>query len=138
MRSKPRKRKVRAPTYAKLKARLDAVFSIWTRRRFANQQGLVACICCGAVKRWQEQQCSHFVSRAYLTTRFHPENCAPSCFQCNVFKKGNLAAYAAWGVNRYGMDWPARMVALSRTETKLTRADLQHMIEDYEAKIKAL
>ena len=125
-------------SYAALKRQLDKCFSVWTRRRFSDPNGLVACNCCGAVKRWQEQQAAHFVSRAYLGTRFEPENVGVSCFQCNVFKKGNLAAYAAWGVNWYGMDWPARMVALSRTETKLTRADLQQMIEDYEAKIKAL
>src|SRR6185436_3627256 len=86
-------RKPRTKSYAALKRDLDRVFSIWTRRRFATPYfpGQVACVCCGAVKRWQEQQCSHFVSRSYLATRWHPENCAPSCFQCNVFKKGNLA-----------------------------------------------
>ena len=135
----PRKPKRPRPlTYASLKKRLDAIFSVWTRRRFANSEGMVACICCGAVKRWQDQQCSHFVSRSYLATRFHPENCAPACQQCNVFKHGNLAAYAAWGVNRYGQDWPQRMVSLSRETGKYSRADLQAMIEDYENRINEL
>ena len=129
-------KKRRSPSYARLKAELDRTFSVWTRQRFADRNGAVQCVCCGAVKRWQDQQASHFVSRSYLATRWVAENVAPACFQCNVLKKGNLAAYAAWGVDRYGMDWPARMVKLSRTATKLSKADLQDLIEDYKERIE--
>ena len=83
-------------------------------------------------------QAGHFVSRSYLATRWHPENVAPQCMQCNVFKSGNLTAYAAWGVNRYGMDWPARMVELSKQTVKYSRSDLQDMITDYEQRIARL
>lgn len=130
-------RKAKRPrqrTYAALKRDLDRQHSKWTRARFATN-GMVQCVSCGQVLPVNSMQAGHFVSRSYLSTRWHPENVAPQCFQCNVFKKGNLAAYAAWGVNRYGQDWPARMVALSRTETKLTRTDLTTMIEDYEKRI---
>ena len=51
---------------------------------------------------------------------------------------GNYASYAAWGVNRYGMDWPARMVSLSRVPTKFSRGDLTAMIEDYEKRLEQL
>ncbi len=49
-----------------------------------------------------------------------------------------MAEYAAYGVDRYGMDWPARMVALSKQSVKFSRSDLQEQIETYEAKIKEL
>ena len=139
--SKPvvkRKRKVRVQTYASLKKRLDAVFSRWTRLRFRNQAGGIPCCSCGNVLPLESMQAGHFQKRHYLATRWHPENVAPQCVSCNVFKGGNYASYAAWGVNRYGMDWPARMVALSRTETKLTRADLQQMIDDYTERVSKL
>ena len=141
MRSKPRKRKVRVLTYAKLKKRLDAVFSLWTRLRFKGAVpglGGVVCVSCGSHWDIKHIQAGHFVSRSYLATRWHPENVAPQCMQCNVFKSGNLAAYAAWGVDRYGMDWPARMVSLSKTSVKYSRADLEAMILDYETRVKSL
>ena len=83
-------------------------------------------------------QAGHFVSRSYLATRWHPENVAPQCMQCNVFKNGNLAAYSAWGVNHYGMDWPSRMVSLSKETRKYSRTDLAQMVEEYEEKVRAL
>ena len=138
MRSKPRKRKVRVPTYASLKNRLDRVFSVWTRRRFADQSGMVRCVSCGATKHWKQIQAGHFQKRHYLGTRWHPENVAPQCVACNVFGSGNLAAYAAWGVNRYGQDWPARMVSLSKETVKWSRTDLQQLIEDYETRLRHL
>ena len=136
-----RKRKPRVQTYAQLKKRLDAVFSLWTRLRFkgaVSGLGGVVCVSCGSHWDVKHIQAGHFVSRSYLATRWHPENVAPQCMQCNVFKSGNLAAYAAWGVNRYGMDWPARMVSLSRVPTKFSRGDLQALIVEYEDKIKGL
>ena len=130
--------KKKPQSYAKLKKALDRVVSEYVRRRGADTNGVAACATCGSRASWKALQCGHFVSRAYLATRWHLDNLAIQCVQCNIFKKGNYPAFAAWGVDRYGMDWPARMVALSRTETKLTRADLQAMIEDYTAKIEAL
>ena len=134
----PIPKKKKKPTYAKLKARLDKVFSEWVRRRFSDSSGICECVSCGARKHWKEMQAGHFQKRHYLATRWHPENCHVQDAACNVFRAGNLAAYAAWGVDRYGMDWPARMVALSKQPTKFSRSDLQDMITDYEQRIARL
>lgn len=131
-------RKKKPQSYASLKKRLDAVFSVWTRMRFSDPQGIAPCASCGVLKPWKQLQCGHFQKRHYLATRWHPENCAPQCSSCNVFMGGNYASYAAWGVNRYGMDWPARMVSLSRVPTKFSRGDLTAMIEDYEKRLEQL
>ena len=125
-------------TYARAKSLLDAVFSRWTRLRFADGAGNVACVCCGAVRHWKLQQAGHYVKRSHLATRWEPENVAVCCYRCNVLMSGNYPAYTVWGVDRYGMDWPARMVALSKTPTKFSRSDLESMILDYEEKLKAL
>ena len=131
-------KKARKKSYAALKRDLDAVFSRWTRLRFADAAGIATCCSCGLRASWRVLQAGHFVSRSYLATRFCPENTATQCVQCNIFKKGNLAAYAAWGVNRYGPDWPARMVSLSKETVKYSRSDLQMMIEDYESRLRQL
>lgn len=82
--------------------------------------------------------CGHFVSRAYLATRWQLENLAVQCPQCNIFKKGNYPAFAAWGVDKYGPDWPARMVSRSRQSVKLTRADLETLIQSYLEKVEKM
>ena len=125
-------------SYATLKRKLDKVFSEWSRRRFADSNGNCRCVSCGAVKHWKEMQAGHFQKRHYLATRWEPENVAPQDSACNVFKGGNLAAYAAWGVNRYGPDWPARMVAQSKRVMKLGRGDLLAMIEEYQNKLAGM
>ena len=134
--AKPKKKK--AKSYSRLKTDLDRVFSLWVRRRFADPLGHATCVSCGLRAPWQSLQAGHFVSRSYLATRFEPLNTHSQCVQCNIFKKGNLAAYAAWAVNRYGMYWPARMVALSKVPTKYSRSDLQEMIGDYERRLEQL
>ena len=127
----------RTRSYSALKRDLDRVFSLWTRLRF-SVDGRVACITCQVTKPIAAMQCGHFQKRHYLATRWHPENNHPQCPACNVFKAGAMAEYAAYGVNRYGMDWPARMVALSKTQVKYSRTDLEALILDYETRLKSL
>ena len=128
-------KKKKTKSYSYLKKALDRVVSEYVRRRGADTSGVATC---GSRASWKALQCGHFVSRAYLATRWHLDNLAIQCVQCNIFKKGNYPAFAAWGVDRYGMDWPARMVSLSRQSVKLSRTDLMQMIEDYSGKVKAL
>ena len=122
--------------YSTLKNKLDAVFSIWTRRRFNPQIGMAICVSCGTAKPWRELQCGHFVSRVRLATRWDPENCAPQCGACNVLRRGNPVGYARWLENRYGPSIFATLDDRSRRSVKFTRSDLQAMIDDYSAKIK--
>ena len=133
-----KQKKTKAILYKTLKNRLDAVFSQWVRLRLADAQGNVRCVSCGVLKHWKQMQAGHFQKRHYLATRWHPENVNPQCPGCNVFKGGNYAAYAAWGVDRYGMDWPARMVSLSQETVKYSRDDLRVMIVDYEQRVARL
>ena len=130
----------RSRSYSTIKRDLDRVFSSWTRLRFANPEGRVQCVTCGKQRFWRADgmDAGHFVSRSRLATRWHPENVAPQCnFPCNKWKGGG-AEYCAWGVNRYGMDWPSRMVALSKTQVKYSRTDLEALILDYETKLEIM
>ena len=131
-------KKKKPKSYAKLKKALDRVFSLYIRFKASDGRGVATCVSCGAIGPLKDLQCGHFVSRSYLATRWLEANCATQCVQCNIFKKGNLAAYAAWGVGVYGPDWPARMVALSKTPTKYSRSDLEALILDYETRVETL
>ena len=128
----------RQATYAKLKKRLDQVFSEWTRRRFADQSGMVRCITCQRLSHWKTLQNGHFIPRHYLAGRWHPDNCAPQCPSCNLWGRGRYPEYSAWGINHYGQDWLNRMIALKREVYKWSRQDLQQMIEDYETRLRQM
>ena len=128
----------RVKTYAALKRELDSTFSVWTRRRFADSNGMVRCITCQKVSHWKTVDAGHYVSRSYLATRWHPENVHPQCKGDNGFRNGAMPQYTVFGIDRYGPDWPQRMVSLSRETRKYSRADLQTLIDDYKAKIEGL
>ena len=129
---------MKTKSYATLKRKLDRVFSEYARRRLATTDGLVACVSCSTMKRWQDQQAGHFVSRVRLATRWDIENVNSQCSRCNVLLRGNAVGYSRWLVNRYGQDIFARLEARSRQVVKFRRSDLQAMIQDYSEKLKEL
>ncbi len=122
-------------SYRTLKNKLDKVFSEFIRRRGASKNGTNRCCSCGAVKPWRELQCGHFVSRVYLATRWDETNCHPQCSACNVLRRGNAIGYSAYLLDRYGTTIFDELETKSKQPTKLTRADLQRMIEETQRKI---
>ncbi len=122
---------MRKPTYASLKKKLDQVFSIWVRRGAADHRGMASCVSCGAVKRWQELQCGHFVSRIRLVTRWEPRNCAPQCGACNVLRRGNPIGFARYLLSTYGPDILDKLDEQSREPVTFSRSNLQDLIDVY-------
>lgn len=128
--------KKRAASYASLKRRLDKVFSEYTRRRLADRDGMTRCISCGVSAHWKNLHAGHFVSRVRLATRWDIENVHAQCPRDNIFLNGNAVGYARGLENRYGPSIFATLDERSRRPTKFTRADLQAMIEDFQAKLR--
>ena len=81
------KRKKGKLSMAKLKKKLDAVFSKVIRHSHAVN-GVVTCYTCGKVGEVKTMQCGHFVSRQYLATRWSKDNTRPQCAGCNLFGDG--------------------------------------------------
>src|SRR5215831_11907532 len=48
----------------------DALFSKYIRLKNADKNGMVKCYTCSDKKRWQEQQCGHYISRYNMFLRF--------------------------------------------------------------------
>lgn len=124
---RPRKKTV---TRSHLVKKLDSVFSQYIRQKYAVD-GMTACVTCGVVKRWQEQQNGHYESRGHLPTRWSEDNCAPQCVACNVFKKGNYTEYAIWMLNTYGADKLVELKQRANSSIKITSVELKEMIEKY-------
>ena len=86
-------KKERKKSISKLKKELDAVFSQYIRRKYANEKGEVRCYTCPKMLPWKQIQNGHFVSRSALSTRYDEANCRPQCPGCNIFGRGQTARF---------------------------------------------
>jgi len=125
---KPTKKK---PTLAALKRKCDKLFSIYIRLRDVDRNGTAECVTCGLRDDWRRLQCGHFVSRVVLATRFNSVNCAPQCFACNVWRRGNPAEFAGYLQRTYGNGVIESLLKEKRRTVKYTRADYEEMIAKF-------
>lgn len=119
-----------------VKKKLDAVFSLYIRHKYADWKGYVACVSCGTVKQIKEMQCGHYVSRSHLSTRWDENNCFPQCVGCNVFKNGNYPAFTAYLLKEKGEEFVMGLVAKGNETKKTSLTDMQEMLEEYKKKLK--
>lgn len=118
----------RKPTLKSIKHKADRVFSEYIRRLHSDSTGRCLCVTCGTIKPIKEMQNGHYFPRNRLGTRFHEDNCFPQCPACNVFKRGNYTAYAAFMYNKFGKQKMEHLEHLSRKPLKLTISDYQTLI----------
>ncbi len=124
----------RKPTRKGLIKKLDTVFSHYIRLRNANGNGYVECVTCGKQDHWKSMDCGHFMSRKYMSTRWHEDNCQVQCKSCNVFRYGEQYKYSLW----LGQEKAEELYMLSKKTLKLMEYDLLDLINIYEEKVKVL
>jgi hypothetical protein len=127
-------------TTAKLKAKLDKLFSEYVRKRDSDHRGLCKCISCGkeAPAFGGSMHAGHLFSRRYLSIRFDPKNVNSQCSYCNTFLNGNQIK-AARGVERkWGTGTVDDLESRMHITTKLSRVDYEEAIENIRQKIKEL
>ena len=121
----------------KLVDKLDKVFSIYIRRRYAKN-GIAECFTCGKQDHWKKLQNGHFQSRKHYSTRWHELNCQVQCAGCNVFRYGEQFKFARNLDNTF-YDGLADELHIEANKTvKLDNTDLEMLIEKYEMLIKGL
>ncbi|MDA9970735.1 recombination protein NinG [Flavobacteriaceae bacterium] len=124
-------------TRKKLVDKLDKVFSIYIRRRYADND-IAECFTCGKQDHWKKLQNGHFQSRKHYATRWHELNCQTQCAGCNVFRYGEQFKFARNLDNTY-YDGLADELHIEANKTvKLDNTDLEMLIEKYEMLIKQL
>lgn len=126
----------RKPTVSKLKARLDAVFSLYIRIKFSDENGIVACYTCGAKMHWKKIQNGHFVSRQYNAVRYEERNCRPQCYSCNYLHRGNYATYSLKLINEKGVAEIEWLESQKRVIKQFVIRDLEMMIEHFSLLVK--
>lgn len=110
--------------------KLDAVFSIYIRRRYAVND-ISKCVTCGKEDHWSKLQCGHWASRRHYSTRWDERNCNVQCASCNVFRAGEIYLYTKYLCSQYGDNFPEQLYAKSQTICKFTDVELQDMIQHY-------
>lgn len=104
----PRQRK---SSLASMKRKLWQLFAAYVKARDGNE-----CFSCGAKglegSNWHAGHL--FPGGSCALIRYEPKNVHSQCGRCNIFLRGNAAAYADRFIERYGLVEFQRLSALSR------------------------
>jgi hypothetical protein len=100
--------KKKLPSIARLRRKLDKVFSLYIRER-----DNYTCFTCGR-KGKKHMQCGHALPKKMNGTflRYHPLNAHCQCFVCNRYCEGNGLIYSINLRKRYGHDTDVKLVGL--------------------------
>jgi hypothetical protein len=114
--------------------KLDTVFSIYIRRRYAKDN-IAECVTCGKQDHWKNLQAGHFMSRKHYATRWDEEgNVQVQCMACNVYRYGEQYKFSKY----LGETKADALLVKSRQIQKFTDADLIDLIELYTDKVNNL
>lgn len=113
-------------TKTALVKKLDTVFSIYIRRRYAIDD-IAKCVTCGKEDHWKSLQCGHFMSRKHMSTRWNEDNCQVQCAGCNVFRYGEQYKFSLY----LGNNLAEQLHIKSKEVCKFTEVELQELIQHY-------
>ena len=113
--------------------KLDTIFSIYIRRRYAKDN-IAECVTCGKQDHWKKMQNGHFKSRKHYATRWDEDNVEVQCMGCNVYRYGEQYLFA----KHLGETKADALLVKSRQIQKFTDADLIDLIELYTNKVNNL
>jgi len=121
-----------------LKKKLDTIFSIYIRLKYADEDLNVKCFTCDKVYHYKKIQNGHFYSRGILSLRWDEQNCRPQCYGCNIAQKGNYIEYykrLEKEIGKGGMDY----LEYKRHQIKkMGKLDYQIYIDTYTQKVAEL
>jgi hypothetical protein len=120
-------------TRTKLIKKLDAIFSEYIRRKYADKNGIVKCYTCNKRAYWRGEgmQNGHFISRSSRILRWNEQNCRPQCYACNCMRYGQNYIFAMNLNAEYGYDIAAELLQKSRKIIKQTDYELEDLIKRY-------
>jgi len=113
--------------------KLDAIFSIYIRRRYAKNN-IAECVTCGKRDHWKNLQAGHFMSRKHCATRWDEDNVEVQCMACNVYRYGEQYKFSKY----LGEDKADRLLIKSRQVQKFTDGELLDLIDLYKHKVNNL
>lgn len=121
-----------------LKNKAWKLFSEWTRRKWADAQGFVACITCQKMFHWKALQAGHFIAGRGNSILFDERGTNPQCYGCNCHKHGDWPNYMAFMEKKYGQVVIEELKKLSLAPRKFTPDELQEKIAKYKTLLGGL
>jgi len=121
-----------------LKAKAWKLFSEWTRRKWADKDGFVACCTCHKTFHWKSLQAGHFISGRGNSILFDERGTNPQCYGCNCHKHGDWPNYYEFMTALYGPEVIEDLKKTSRIARKFTPEELQSLIEKYKTKLEEI
>ena len=119
-------------TRSKLVKKLDAIFSIYIRRKNAIDD-IAICFTCGKHDHYKRLQNGHFQSRKHYATRWDEINCQVQCAGCNVFKYGEQYVFSKNLNKKYGSHTSNRLYKKSQQIVKYTDYEIEDLINKYQS-----
>ena len=117
---------------------LDKEFSLYIRLKYSDENGYCRCITCGTVRKWNDIDNGHFITRDKKATRFDERNCRPQCKFCNNHKKGEQYKFAIALIEIYGREEIEDLERLASIGGGYCAIQLAELIKEYRIKVKEL
>lgn len=137
-RSRRGKGKPKLVPLSKLKKRLDAVCSQWTRLRYADSNGMVKSFTGTEIKHWKQMHAGHYLTRSILALRWHPDNVRPQSPAENIWKHGNPIEFRINLVAEIGEERVKDLESRRKEIFKPTRQFYEEKIAVYEKQLEDL
>ncbi len=126
-------------TASYIKNTADRIFSLWIRLKAADYRGYVTCVTCGVTRHYKDDmQAGHYARRDLKNTRYDEQNVHVQCVNCNKWKSGNMAAYAAFMVAKYGQEIIVVMNQRSQIIKQWKRSELQELVKGWRVEIRKM
>lgn len=122
---------------SKLIKKLDKVFSLYIRLRYAKNE-IAQCFTCGKKDHYKRLQCGHFQSRKHYSTRWDEINCQVQCAGCNVFRYGEQFVFGKNLDMEFGEGCSESLFYKAKQITKYSTNDIKELITKYTLLIKDL
>jgi hypothetical protein len=74
----------------------------------------------------------------FMATRFDERNCGLQCRYCNRYEGGETKAFAAAIDQKHGQGTWEYLQNLSKTTVKLTRPEVEEMVQYYKDKVRQM
>jgi len=124
-------------TRSKLIKKLDKVFSLYIRLRYAKNE-IAQCFTCGKKDHYKRLQCGHFQSRKHYSTRWDEINCQVQCPKCNVFNYGESYVFGKNLDMEFGEGCAESLYLKAKQTVKYSTDDINELITKYTLLIKDL
>lgn len=135
------KKRPRQPKLSTLIDKADKLTSQYIRQKHADHAGMVKCVTCETVLKWQDSHCAHYIERGKKETRWLEENLWPACSGCNVFhKERHKRRYTRFMEQTYGNDFIDELERLEQVVCSPSRVRqlAEDAIEYYSEALKAI